>query len=307
MAEQQQHKTTLPKPDPEFYYKKALTEKVDKLLEQCDVKKVETKKKQSINRVVTDTALRRNKTKPHNLDQRCKSPRKYKEKGFLKGTTGTLEENLKTDIDYRKEYHDAQHELFETLSGRFPELFSTHVKELQDEKGYWFLYHYDKKLKKWQPFTTTKFSHFIDKITLKYIKELKGLDVKTLTPSGINELQTIAESCQTIVMGRYLADMICETDFMKVEEAKLWTNHVHVFLSFAALLVILEMWKLKLFPKSKKRPTNQNSFPSDFLCFFSFSVILLGQLTLFGFRLRTCYLLFLLILWAFHWLLFSRL
>lgn len=44
MAEQQQHKTTLPKPDPEFYYKKALTEKVDKLLEQCDVKKVETKK-----------------------------------------------------------------------------------------------------------------------------------------------------------------------------------------------------------------------------------------------------------------------
>jgi len=60
---------------------------------------------------------------------------------------------------------------------------------------------------------------------------------------------------------------------MKDEETKLWRNHVAVLLSFAALLVILEMMKLRLRQNSKRnRTTNENSFP---VAVFGVGVIIL--------------------------------
>ena len=234
MAVQQLYKPILESPDlVDLNYKKALTSKVDELLKQYDVKKVETIKKKSIDRVVSDTALRRNKCKPHNLDQRCNSSGKYKEKGLLTGTTGTLEENLIPDLDYHEKYHDEQRKLIEELSRRWPETgFLKNTEHRKDEKGRWILYRNGKQL------TRTKLLNFIDKITLKYTEQLSAEEKE-------GDLQTIVEFCQTIVMARYLADSNSDTDFMIEEQTGSWRKHVAVLLSFAALCVILEMLTLK--------------------------------------------------------------
>ena len=264
MTEQQRYKFTLPSSDlVDSHYKEALTSKVDELLEGSGIKKVTTIKKKSIDRVVTDTALRRNKVEGRTFDQRCKSLNKYKEKGLLKGTKGTLEENLMTDLDYPERCHDEQYKLFDELSKRFPETgFLTNVEQRKDEKGRWFLYRNNKK------FTTTKFLNFIDKITLEYIKQLSDIkDNKEKT----SDIQTIADSCQTIVMLRYLDNINFDTDFMKAEETKLWRNHVAVILSFAALLVILEMMKLI---QSKKTETNEQI--KNWFLFTLFAFILIA-------------------------------
>lgn len=261
MAEQQLYQTTLPASDLSgaINFIKALTDKVDKLLNHCDVKKVKTIKDKSIKGVLRDTVLRINTTKPHNIDQRSKSPTNYQQEGFLKGTDGPLKNNLIPDLDLGVRYHDEQYNLFKELSNRFPGTsFLTNTKQEKDENGSWFLYRNGKK------FTTIKFLNFIDKITLKYIEELKVLDVALLTPNGIEEkerdLEPIAKTCEKIVMARYLGNITSDTDFMKVEKTKLWRNHVAVILSFAALLVILRMFKLKLrLDARKKQTTNQNN------------------------------------------------
>ncbi|XP_015775548.1 PREDICTED: uncharacterized protein LOC107353706 [Acropora digitifera] len=239
MAEGQMYNPTLPSCDlVDDNYKEALTDKVDKLLKQCrsDIKKMKTIKEKSINRVVTETALRRNKGKGHNLDQRRKSPTKYKEKGLLTGTTGTLEENLIPGHDYYKTCHDEQYKLFNELSIRFPEtVFLTNVEQRKDERGRWYLYRNDEKL------DITQFLDVIDNITLEYIKQLSVIQEK----KPDHDLQTIAESCKTIVMARYLNDMNPgRTDLMKDNETKLLRNNRAVIFSFAALWVILEMIKL---------------------------------------------------------------
>lgn len=232
---------TLPSSDlVDANYKEALTDKVDKLLKQCDIKKMKTIKEKSINQVVKETALRRNKGKGHNLDQTRKSPTKYKEKGLLTGTKGTLEANLIPGHDYYKRCHDEQYKLFKELSTRFP--FLTNVEQRKDERERWFLYRNDEKL------TTTQFLDVIDEITLEYIKQLSGIEEK----KPDHDLQTIAEFCKTIVMARYLNNMNLHTDLMKDNETELWRNHVKVILSFAALLVILEMMKLKFPPEPKQ-------------------------------------------------------
>lgn len=246
MAEGQMCNPTLPSSDlVDAKYKEALTDKVDKLLKQCNIKKMKTIKEKSINRVVTETALRRNKGKGHNLDQTRKSPTKYKEKGLLTGTTGTLEENLIPGHDYYKTCHDEQYKLFNELSKRFPEtVFLTNVEQRKDERGRWYLYRNDKKL------DITQFLNVIDNITLEYIEQLSVIQEK----KPDHDLQTIAESCKTIVMARYLNNMNPCTDLMKDNETKLWRNHVAVILSFAALLVILEMMLMKLkFPPEPKQ------------------------------------------------------
>ena len=158
MAEQQLYKTTLPATDPvhSIIYKESLTSKVDELLKNFNIEKMNTNKKNSINRVVTDTALRRNTTKPYNLDQRCKSPSNYKQKGLLKGTKGTLEENLIPDLDLIARYHEEQYKLFNELSKNFPETpFLKNTKQEKDDKGRWFLYRNSKK------FTTNQFLNFV--------------------------------------------------------------------------------------------------------------------------------------------------
>lgn len=267
MADQQLYKTTLPASylGDTVNYKKALTDKVDELLKHCKVEKVKTIKDESIKRVVRDTGLRTNTTKPYNFDQRCKSPSNYKQKGLLKDTKGTLKNNLMPDLDLIAKYHNEQYNLIKELCDRFPGTsFLTNTKQEKDENGRWSLYRNGKK------FTTIKFLNFIDKITLKYIEELKVLDVALLTPNGIKEkerdLEPIAMSCQAIVMARYLGNITSDTDFMKDEETKLWRSHVAVILSFAALLVILEMMKSKLQKKSnlpnlkRKRKTNETTF-----------------------------------------------
>ena len=177
----------------------------------------------------------------------------------MKDTKGTLEENLTLNADQLiTEYHDEQYKLFNELSKRFPGTsFLTNTNQGKDKKGRWILYRNGKAL------TTIKFFNFVDKITLKYIEELKVLDVKSLTPSGIevkeSDIKFIADSCETIVMARYLGNITYDTDFKKDEETKLWRSHVAVILSFAALLVILQMFQLKLRPNStKNRATNQS-------------------------------------------------
>ena len=204
---------TLPSSDlVDAKYKEALTDKVDKLLKPFNIEKIKTIKEKAINRVITDTALRRNKGKGHNLDQRRKSPTKYKEKGLLTGTTGTLEENLIPGHDYYKTCHDEQYKLFNELSIRFPETgFLTNVEQRKDERELWFLYRNNEKL------TTTQFLDVIDKITLEFIKQLSGIEEK----KPDNDLQIIAESCKKIVMVRNLNDMILRTDLMKENETGL--------------------------------------------------------------------------------------
>ncbi|KAJ7385671.1 hypothetical protein OS493_013697 [Desmophyllum pertusum] len=327
MAEPRQYNPTLLKLDlTSLDLKKYLTSKVDDLLKQCEVTKtVETIKKDSVKQVLQDVALRVNKTKPNSLDQRCKSPAKYVEKGFLKDAKSPVKENLK-EPNLQQRYHNAQYELFNQVSDiLFPGILNNYQQK-KDTEGLWFLY--DKKGT--TSLTTVEFVNFIDKITIRYTElELKkqGLqrtvddidqekqnlqtidgidqekqDLQTVegigqkeqnlqtvdcidqekqdlqTVEGIyrqkvqdlqtveaidqkeQDLQTVADCCQEIVMGRYLADLNVKTDFMDDEETARWRNHVSIIISFSALLVILEMLKLRLRPKSKtKKPINQNS------------------------------------------------
>lgn len=136
MAEQQLFKTTLLTPDfVDMQYKETLTSKVDELLKQYNVKKMETIKRQSICEVVTDTALRRNKTgKPNHLDQRRTSQHVYVKKGLLTGTTGTLKDNEVPGLDLESRYNVEKNKLFNKLSNRFPETsFLTNTEEEEDE------------------------------------------------------------------------------------------------------------------------------------------------------------------------------
>lgn len=306
-----QYQPTLQKPDLVDPLQKSLTSKVDELLKRCNIEKVETIKKTSVNEVRKNVALRCNKNKQNSLDRRSKSPVKYKEKGFIKDTKTTVKKNLTAERrEYVEMYHNQQHNLFKKMSSRFPALFGR-VQQKEDRKG--FLYD-----NKGTQFTTTKFVNFIDKITIEFIEELKNLNVKILTPTAIKEkehdVEPIAESCLEIVMLRYLVDMVIDTDLMKSKETERWRNHVSVILSFSALLVVLGMFKLKLRPKKSKKRSSifllpfsffflfLYSVPIDFISFCSFGTITLMLLILHGFSLHVAYILLLLLLWALNYI-----
>lgn len=248
------HPATLRKDDlSNVGFEKALEDKVNQLLpeEECSLWKLKTAKKDSILKVIRDVRLKKNKRAKKagpnsSLNQTCRSPQNYVNKGFLNYAKNLRKENLKIpQKDLPQTYHKEQHELFTKVANTFPDLFK-YVVEKQDKNGLWNLY--NNKGKKPGVLTSIKFVNLVDKITKLYILELS----KPKSELERLDLPYLTECCQKIVMGRYLADILFDANLMDAEIRR-WQNHAEIIISFSALLVILEMLVIKLSPKPKKK------------------------------------------------------
>ena len=99
--------------------------------------------------------------------------------------------------------------------------------------------------------TAEKFCDLLDGISIRYLKKLQRLHLPIAQGATTNrkervKLQIVTETCKRILVGRVLADKANKNDIMRDDGYSCWKRHIWVISSFSALLVILEMWHLKL-------------------------------------------------------------
>lgn len=296
-----QHPATLAKP--EFDFEGSLQKKVDELLPEKEWKEMrkKTAKDKSTQQVVKDVRLRTNKTTNNQtpkspLDRRMRSPLNYVNKGFLKDEKSVAEGNLEIPRDdLPRVYHEEQKVFFDEVANHFPDLFQC-TEQYEANSGIWNL----RKKRERKPLSTKQFVNFVDKITKRFIGELKK-DIKKL-----DELHLLHDSCEKVVMGRHLLHILDETDIMDADKTERWRNHFEVLISFSAVLVILKMLKGNLSsetvkPAKLERTNNYLWYCLPFfllLVFLGLLLYLLRFLSLAFFYLRNVYLFFLLVLWG---------
>ena len=137
-------------------------------------------------------------------------------------------------------YHDRQHRLFledNLLGEKFRDLFPSIVLK-EDPKGFFF--HQDGTR-----FTIEDACRVIDKFTSEFIRYLMLLlENNGQVPPGEWAPQNIPEirsRCQLILMGRRVVDWATENDLLDHKGCTEWQNHLFIEVSYAALLVVLDM------------------------------------------------------------------
>ena len=137
-------------------------------------------------------------------------------------------------------YHERQHKLFlkdKLLGEKFRDLFPSIVLK-EDLKGFFF---HQNGMK----FTTEDACRVIDKFTSEFIRYLMLLlENNGQVPPGEWAPQNIPEirsQCKLILMGRRVVDWATENDLLNHRGSTEWQNHVFIEMSYAALLVVLDM------------------------------------------------------------------
>lgn len=137
-----------------------------------------------------------------------------------------------------KLYHDRQHSLFsdpELLREKFCDLFPLIVLK---EKDPGFFYHQNGV-----KFTTEDACRVIDKFTSEFIKYLilvqnNGQVPPEWAPQNIPRIRSL---CLLILMGRRIVDWANDNDLLTKNSYEKWKNHVWIEMSYAALVVVLDL------------------------------------------------------------------
>lgn len=233
-----------------------LNQKVEKLLEDTDLTRIETLKKQSITEV-KQLCMRKNTTRP-GMDKRFKSVQTNIGADVIRNPEDTpmahnedsrgKQGRVKKQKQWHEDSHISQHELFlDPLKQKIQTLFPTiEIKDDGKEKGY--LFHSAKEGGK--ELTAIEFCNVIDVVTYDLLQNLTAVKRKDPMPDQL-DFEKVYELCKDIVLKRNAVDWVNENDLMNESNTKIWRDHLMVVMSFAALAVVSSMIKkVEKLPKS---------------------------------------------------------
>ena len=212
----------------------------------------------SVQCVRKNVCIRENESKP-GLDQRYKValnknvdykilPNAQTPPKELIENSGGGQGNDRYDKKLGHYYHKKQKELFsrDNLLGREFRELNPPIK--LNKKGL-FIRDDD------TPFSTEDACRVIDKFTcmfLQYFIRLKNKDQVPFEEWEPQNLSDIQSHCETILGGRMSLDWGIENDLLKKEDYNIWKSHVMIVMSYAALVVVLDMIVKKQKPRKKK-------------------------------------------------------
>ena len=222
-------------------FKICLSSKVDKLLESFDLRGVETVKGKAINDVREQVCIQRSN---QYLASRQREGRLFDFPHLTRYEDDIPEPNpvqrrqTRTKNKIRnKNYHEEQRRLFkDILRQEFQELFPFIVI---DEKGFLSSSVSGREIK------ATEFCNVIDEISANFLnKNLKTRGAQGhdgLSTYWRTKLESVSESCQRILQNRMAVVGSIDNDLMDQGGYRMWSDHVKVIVSFAALMVVTKM------------------------------------------------------------------
>ena len=222
-------------------FKICLSSKVDKLLESFDLRGVETVRGKAINDVREQVCIQRSN---QYLASRQREGRLFDFPHLTRYEDDIPEPNpvqrrqTRTKNKIRtKNYHEEQRRLFkDILRQEFQELFPFIVT---DERGFLSSYVSGREIK------ATEFCNVIDEISANFLNQ----NLKTHGAQGQDglstywrtKLESVSESCQRILQNRMAVVGSIDNDLMDQGGYRMWSDHVKVIVSFAALMVVAKM------------------------------------------------------------------
>ena len=222
-------------------FKICLSSKVDKLLESFDLRGVETVKGKAINDVREQVCIQRSN---QYLASRQREGRLFDFPHLTRYEDDIPEPNpvqrrqTRTKNKIRnKNYHEEQRRLFkDILRQEFQELFPFIAI---DEKGFLSSSVSGREMK------ATEFCNVIDEISANFLnKNLKTHGAQGqdgLSTYWRTKLESVSESCQRILQNRMAVVGSIDNDLMDQGGYRMWSDHVKVIVSFAALMVVAKM------------------------------------------------------------------
>lgn len=230
-------------------FKDCLTTKVDKLLEPINLQQINTIKRQEIDKVKEQVCIREDiNMKNRNLASRHDEPNEndLNENNTQDDGNTPMNDNVRDSIQEKqrqiqnklmrkKHYHEEQCKLFKVvLQQEFQEFFPDII--IDERKGY--LHRSGKVLK------TTEFCNVIDEISAYFLKNLETLcpdNYQRFNTRWRSKLESVSESCKRILEYRLAVEWYNDNDLMRLGSYKVWSDHVKVIMSFAALMVVVKM------------------------------------------------------------------
>lgn len=157
------------------------------------------------------------------------------EKKATSGIRGTK----RSDRKRRDDYHDEQHRLFSEehlLGKKFGNLFPNIVLK-EDNKGYFINPSDD------EPLSAEDACRVIDKFTNEFIVYLIRLREKKAAPNEWEpqNICDIRSKCLSILSGRRVVAWANSNNLMNLREYTEWKRHVFIEMSYAALIVVLDL------------------------------------------------------------------
>ena len=235
-------------------YEQCLTSKVDTLvLDQPEEIKNFTKK--SIKNVQKEVCVRQIEGKKDSrMDRRYNVNQKYIDEGYLEDSDDTFwknnarsggsQGNDRKTVQWNRKHHEN-----ETIL-RGTNLLGPIFRAVDDDAS------------------TVRFCNAIDEVTAHLIGNLsQGVQL------NIIEVEEVYELCGRIVRGRTAVDWAIENNLF-IDRMDKWKNHVLVIMSYAALMVVVDMIHRKLVGRPCASRRAQNIYPSKKAA--------LGSVVLFG-------------------------
>ena len=222
-------------------FKICLSSKVDKLLESFDLRGVETVKRKAINDVREQVCIRGSNqclTSRQREGRLFDFPHLTRYEDDIPDPNPVLRRLTRTKNKIRnKNYHEEQRRLFkDILRQEFQELFPFIVT---DEKGFLSSSVSEREIK------ATEFCNVIDEISANFLnKNLKTHGAQGhdgLSTYWRTKLESVSESCQRILQNRMAVVGSIDNDLMDQGGYRMWSDHVKVIVSFAALMVVAKM------------------------------------------------------------------
>lgn len=238
-------------------FERTLLSKISKIFEN-EGEVVDRSVEISVERVRKIVCIRENESKP-GLDQRYKvALKKYVDYEILPNAQTPPRELIKNsggsqgNDRYKKtlvdNYHEKQNELFskDNLLGKEFRELNPPIK--LNEKGL-FIRDDD------TPFSTEDACRVIDKFTCMFLQYFIRLKNKDQVPCGEWEPQNLSDiqsRCELILGGRVSLDWGIENNLLENGGYNIWKGHVMIVMSYAALVVVLDMIVKKQKPRKKK-------------------------------------------------------
>lgn len=178
-----------------------------------------------------DRVARDNYVKHGFLPDPCETPMRMKE------STGGHRGVIRYDRQQILLYHSRQYDLFfknELLGIVFHNLFP-HVVLNENPKLKGFFFKGDGAI-----YTTEEACAVIDRITSEYTRFFRD-DRVPPDEWGLQNIEEIRLHCVLILMGRMIVGWVTENNLQTTSGKQNWKNHVEIVISYAALVVILDL------------------------------------------------------------------
>ena len=228
-------------------FESILLSKITKIFTHAEVP-VDDSIKKTVTELKRDICFRENRTRP-GLDKRStRAIQTSVDHEILSNADETPQKQI-------EEYHNKQHELFtnDTLLGREFRNLLPPINLREDEKGFFF----DGE---GLNFTVENTCRVIDKFTcmfLQYLKNDQG-PPEEWAPQNISEIRSC---CRDILVLRWNVDWATSNNLLDIKSYTEWKDHVMRGISYAALVVVLDI----IFKKQPPEAPVVNSSPGYWL------------------------------------------